>query len=79
VLNIYKIFKLHGNQTIDVEPALSALFIKYHAVIKEHGPERWLLVLKRSKAAAAGVLTRKPLETTTRNSCCKCSSARESA
>lgn len=36
MLNNYNTFKFYGNQTIDVEPALSALLIKYHAVIKEH-------------------------------------------
>jgi hypothetical protein len=53
VLNNYKTFKFYGKKTIDVEPALAALLIKYCGVIKAYSPERWLLVRKRSKAAAA--------------------------
>ena len=66
MLNNYQTFKFYGKQIIDVEPALSALLIKYPSVIKEYSPERWLLVRKRSKAAETRVLTRKPLETTTK-------------
>ena len=51
VLNNYKTYKFYGKKTIDVEPALAALLIKYHGVIQEYSPERWLLVRKRSKAA----------------------------
>jgi hypothetical protein len=58
VLNNYKTFKFYGKKTIDVEPALAALLIKYYAVIKEYSPERWLLVRKRSKAGAYEKATR---------------------
>jgi hypothetical protein len=53
VLNNFKTFKFYSKKTIDVESVLAALLIKYHAVLKEYSPERWLLVRKRSKAAAA--------------------------
>ena len=58
VLNNYKTFKFYGKKTIDVEPALAALLIKYYAVIKTYSPERWLLVRKRSKAGAYEKATR---------------------
>jgi hypothetical protein len=58
VLNNYKAFKFYGKKTIDVEPALAALLIKYYAVIKEYSPERWLLVRKRNKAGACEKATR---------------------
>ena len=51
VLNNYKTFKFYGKKTIDVEPALAALLIKYNGVIKAYSPQHWLLVRKRSKAA----------------------------
>ena len=56
VLNNYKTFKFYGKKTIDVEPALAALLIKYYGVIKEY--DRWLLVRKRSKAGAYEKATR---------------------
>jgi hypothetical protein len=58
VLNNYKTFKFYGKKTIDVEPALAALLIKYYGVIKEYSPDRWLLVRKRSKAGAYEKATR---------------------
>ena len=67
VLNNYKTFKFYGKKTIDVEPALAALLIKYCGVIKAYSPERWLLVRKRSKAAAA----EGAYEKATRNDCTK--------
>ncbi len=38
--------KKRVRKTIDVEPTLSALRIKYYAVINKYNPECWLLVRK---------------------------------
>jgi hypothetical protein len=38
VLNNYKTFKFYGKKTIDVEPALAALLIRYYAAIKAYSP-----------------------------------------